>query len=55
MNAYYIKKSAEGIVIVCIYTNDTLCIGDEKAVNQFKIDLKKHFETKEEGTMSEYV
>ena len=49
------KNSDEGIVIVCIYIDDTLCVGDKKAVNQFKIDLRKHFETKEEGTMSEYV
>ena len=40
---------------MCIYIDNTLCVGDEIAVNQFKIDIQKHFETKEEGTMSEYV
>ena len=49
------KESAEGVVIVCIYIDDTLCVGDEMAVNRFKTDIKKHFETKEEGAMSEYV
>lgn len=41
------RKITEGIVIVCIYIDNTLCIGDTIAVNKFKTKIKEYFETKE--------
>ena len=49
------RNTEDGIVIVCVYIDNTLCVGDEKAVKKFKNEIKKHFETKEEGNMNEYV
>ena len=49
------RNTEDGIVIVCIYIDDTLCAGDKTAVKKFKTEIKQHFETKEEGEMSEYV
>ena len=49
------RSTEDGMVIVCVYIDDTLCVGDEKAVKKFKNEIKEHFETKEEGKMNEYV
>ena len=49
------RTNKEGTVIVCLYIDDTLITGDEKAVQSFKLELKKYFNTKEEGEMTEYV
>ena len=49
------KKSDKGSVIVCVYIDDTLCVGDNEAIDDFKRELKKYFDTKEEGEMYEYV
>ena len=45
----------EGPVILAIYIDDTLCIGPQKAIEKMKKDIAKHFCTKEEGKMDEYV
>ena len=50
-----IRKNGLGTVIVCLYIDDTMVVGDEKAVNDFKKHLAKFFSTKEEGRMTEYV
>ena len=42
-------------VIVCIYIDDTLCVGDKSAINDFKKKLREHLSTKEEGKTEEYV
>ena len=49
------RKDATGTVIVCIYIDDTLCAGDDSAIEIFKQELRVHFDTKEEGLMEEYV
>ena len=49
------KRSEKGTVIVCVYINDTLCVGDREAIEESKKELKEHFDTKEEGEMYEYV
>ena len=49
------RVNKDGTVIVCLYIDDTLITGDEKAVKAFKAELKKYFNTKEEGEMTEYV
>ena len=51
----FIKNDENGIVMIAIYIDDTLCIGSKKAVDQLKIDVRKHFCTKEEEIMEEYV
>ena len=40
---------------MCIYIDDTLCIGDKEAIQEFKDKIKNHFATKEEGEMKEYI
>ena len=49
------RKNEKGTVIVCVYIDDTLCVGDTEAVDAFKKELREHFDTKEEGQMTEYV
>ena len=49
------KTTDKGTVIVCVYIDDTLCVGEKEAITEFKRDLKKYFDTKEEGEMYEYV
>ena len=51
----FIKNDENEIVMIAIYIDDTLYIGSKKAVDQLKIDVRKHFCTKEEGIMEEYV
>ena len=36
-----------------IYVDDCLCIGDKKVIEKTKIDLRGHFEIKDEGLMQE--
>ena len=38
-----------------VYIDDTLCVGDKKALDAFKKELKKYFVTKEEGKVEDYV
>ena len=49
------RQSDSGTVIVCLYIDDTLVIGNDAAVQSFKKELKLYFNTKEEGEMTEYV
>ena len=51
----FMRKTEKGIVMLAIYIDDTLCIGSKAAIDEFKTDMKKHFCTKEEGVMEEYV
>ena len=44
-----------GAVILCLYVDDMLEVGDKPAVKAFKKEIKKFFNTKEEGTLDEYV
>ena len=45
----------KGTVIICVYVDDILCIGDRKAIDSVKEELAKHFSVKDEGKMGEYV
>ena len=51
----FVRNDEHGVVMIAIYIDDTLCIGSKKAIDQLKTDIKKHFSTKEEGEMEEYV
>ena len=42
-------------MVVCVYIDDTLVIGDDEAVREFKSEIRKFFSSKEEGEMTEYV
>ena len=49
------RKDMIGTVIMCIYINNTLCVGDELVIDNFKQQLRVYFDTKEEGLTEEYV
>ena len=42
-------------VIFCLYIDDTLCVGDKKALDTFKKEIKEHFVMKEEGEAEDYM
>ena len=35
-------------IIICLYIDDTLCVGDKKALEAFKKEIKKYFVTNEQ-------
>ena len=49
------KETKKGTIIVCVYIDDTLCVGDKEAINEFKKEVSLYFAIKEEGEMKEYV
>ena len=49
------RVTEQGTVILCVYVDDLLVVGDKVAVENFKQEIKKHFNTKEEGTLDKYV
>ena len=42
-----------GIVILRIYVDDMLVVGNKEAIAAFKLEIKQFFNTKEEGPMEE--
>ena len=50
-----IRTNKSGTVILCLYRDDICCIGNQEAINNFKRELKRSFNTKEEGNTTEYV
>ena len=49
------KETKKGTIIVCVCIDDTLCVGDKEAINEFKKEVSLYFAIKEEGEMKEYV
>ena len=49
------KETKKGTVIVCVYIDDALCVGDKEAINELKKEISLQFAIKEEGEMREYV
>ena len=49
------RETKKGIIIVCVYIDDTLCVGDKEAITEFKKEISMYFANKEEGEMKEYV
>ena len=49
------KENENGIIIICLYIDDTLCVKDKLAIEKFKKEIKEYFVTKEEGAVNEYV
>ena len=54
-NCLLTQETRLSIVIVCVYIDDTLCIGNKAALNGFKSEIKHFFKVKEEGNMTEFV
>ena len=42
-------------IIVCLCIDDMHCVGDKKAINMCKKEIKKHFVMKDEGKVNDYV
>ena len=51
----YIKKDEIGVIVICLYIDDTLCVGNRNAIEKFKRDITIFFVTKEEGEVTENV
>ena len=49
------RKGESGILIICLYIDDTMIVGNEIEIKKFKEEIKKYFKTKEEGDMKDYV
>ena len=49
------KKDENGTVMLGIYVDECLCIGDRQAIENTKSNLKRNCEIKDEGPMQEYV
>ena len=49
------RSNDKRTLIICIYVNDVLCIGDRSAIDLIKVELSKYFSVKNEGKMEEYV
>ncbi len=37
----------KGTVVVCVYIDDTLCVGNKQVIEEFEENLKQHFAIKE--------
>ena len=49
------RKGESGILIICLYIDDTMIVGNKIEIKNFKEEIKLHFKTKEEGEMKDYV
>ena len=49
------RNDQNGTIIICLYIDDTLCVGNKRAINIFKKEIKKYFVTKEEGKLDDWV
>ena len=51
----YPKKDEVGVIMICLYIDDTLRAANQNAIEKFKKDIKEFFVTKEGGEVTEYV
>ena len=49
------RETELGKVVVCVYVDDTMCVGDRAAIDQLKTEIQSHFNIKDEEKMKEYV
>ena len=49
------QTNDKGTVMVCVYVDNTMCVGDRPAIDSLKSELKEYFSIKDEGEMEEYV
>ena len=45
------RKIEKGNIVVCVYIDDTLCMGNEETIDDFKQEISIHFPIKEEEEM----
>ena len=50
-----LKENENGIIIICLYIDNMLCVGDKLTIKKFKKEIKEHFVMKEEGAVNEHV
>ena len=48
-----LRYDQNGIVIVYLYIDDMFCVGDKKAIDTFKKEIKEHFVTKGGGKVED--
>ena len=49
------RKGESGILIIYLYIDDTMIVGNDNEIKIFKEKIRMHFKTKEEGDMKDYV
>ena len=54
-NCLLMRENKLSLIVVCVYMDNTLCVGLKESLNKFKIEISEHFAVKEEGIMTEFV
>ena len=54
-NCLLMRENKLGLIVVCVYIDDTLCVGSKESLKKFKTEISEHFAVKEEGIMTEFV
>ena len=49
------REGKTGMLIICLYIDNTIIVGIETEIETFKEEIKLHFKTKEEGDMQDYM
>ena len=49
------REDKNGTIIICVYIDDPMVVGDKTAIDVFKREISQFFATTEEGEMKEYV
>ena len=49
------RKRDACILIIRLYIDDTIIVGNEVEIKKFQEEIKSHFKTKEERDMKDYV
>ena len=49
------RKDENGIIIICIYVDDVLQIGDKLAIEKFSEEIKNIFTVKSAGSLDDYL
>ena len=49
------RQGDTGILIICLYIDNTMIVGNKVEMKKFKKEIKSHFKTKKEGDMKDCV
>jgi hypothetical protein len=49
------RRNGKGIVMLCLYVDDVLIVGNQEAIDEVKIEIDTVFKTKKTGKLTEYV
>ena len=56
INQFLLSRGGDaGILIICLYIDDTMIVGNKIKVKKFKEEIKSDFKTKEKGDLKDYV